>query len=121
MKLFTRICRNYCSFLNSCGRNRGFQARFELTGEHNLKDFQTNLFGYRSFASEATNLSEKSVKKLLEHATKVYEGREKDRCEIMEVLEIQEVEVLVQERLKILENIRTLEELSKFLPYLSIK
>ncbi|XP_033216681.1 peptide chain release factor 1-like, mitochondrial [Belonocnema kinseyi] len=113
MKILTRICLNYCSFLNSFGRNRVFRTRLKLTGEHNLKYLQTNLFGYRSFTSEATDFPEKSVKKLLEHATKVYEGREKDRCEIMEVLENQEVEVLMQERLKIVENIRTLEELIK--------
>ena len=115
MKQFIRICRNYGNFLNSNRRNIDYRTHLNLTGEHNLKDFRKQNLFYRYFASDTrSSLSEKSVKNLLEHATSVYEGKEKDKCEIKEVLEIQEVEVLVQERLKIVENIRTLEELSKF-------
>ena len=115
MKLIINVFRSHAIFLNVFRKYGVFSEPLCLKGKHNLQK-QPIFFGSRCFASAPKDiLSEKSVKIFLEHASKVYEGKEIDKCEIMSILELREIRILFEERLQIIENIQSLHDLGKFL------
>lgn len=114
MKFVYDICRKYDKFYSIIGKHCVLSRELCLNGNSNLKNIQ-NIISHSCFATVANdNLSESLVKKFLNHATNVYEEKEGDKLEIGQILEIPEVETLVRERINILENIRSLDELSEF-------
>lgn len=113
MKIIYDVCRKYCGFNSIARRYCHLSRNLGLNGNSNLQSIEKQYL--RCFATIVDdNLSEKLVKNFLNHATNVYEGREKDKSEIGDILKNQEVKELMNERIHILENINSLEELGKF-------
>lgn len=112
MKIIYDVCRKYCGFNSIARRYCHLSRNLGLNGNSNLQSIEKQYL--RCFATIVDdNLSEKLVKNFLNHATNVYEGREKDKSEIGDILKNQEVKELMNERIHILENINSLEELAK--------
>ncbi|XP_051160616.1 peptide chain release factor 1-like, mitochondrial [Leptopilina boulardi] len=113
MKFIYEICHKYGKFYSISKHYCSLWGKSCLTVDSNLKRIEKK-FAIRYYSTIFNdNLTEKSVKNFLDHATKVYEGKEEDKSEIGEILEIHEVKKLVQDRINIIENIQSLDELMK--------